>query len=290
LLIGLAFFLLAEVSFGESINIGTVGTVPTDEIKNYLPFANYLARQLQSEGYDRGKVVVARSIPEMVNFLREGKVDLYIDSPFPIVAASRLSGSKFLALREKHGLKEYRSIIFVRRDSGILRLQDLNGKVIAFKEPFSSSAYFVPKIIMVQQGLKLVLKKGAADPVAPGEVGYVFTNDNENTLAWVRGKKAAAGALDNQVYDNEARANLDTLQVLHQSFSFPRHIVSHRASLTHELVEKIKLALFQMHRSEEGKKALDDFQKTSRFDEVPSQALAPFLNAAKLIDAEFAIK
>lgn len=285
-----AALLLARPVMAKTVVIGSVGDVPMNEIKKFLPLVKYLAKQLQPEGYDQGKVVVARSISEMAAFLREGKADLYIDSPFPIAAVSRLSGSQFLLLRMKKGLSEYHSVIFTRKDSGINRLQDLNQKVIGFKEPFSSSGYFVPKMMLVHEGLKLVPKKDVTDPVAPREVGYVFTNDSENTMVWVLRKKVAAGATDNQAYELEARNSLDSLKILYQTFSFPRHIVSYRADLPAPLVARIKEVLLKMNLSDEGKKALEEFEKTTRFDEVPEQTMAPFLKAGKFIDSEFGIK
>lgn len=288
--LGLVVLFLPQMTLAKPINVASVGDVPTDEIKKFLPLASYLAGQLQSEGFDQGKVVVARSIPEMATLLREGKVDLYIDSPFPSAAVSRLSGSKFLLLRLKKGLSEYHSVIFVRKDSGIDRLQELNKKMIALKEPFSSSGYFVPKMVLMQEGLRLVPKKDASDSVGPREVGYIFSNDNENSMVWVLRKKVAAGALDNQSYEKEARGNLNDLKILYQTFSFPRHIVSYRADLSPALVARIKEILVKMHQSEGGKKALEDFEKTTRFDELPDQAMAPFLKAGKFIDAELGIK
>ena len=288
--LGLAVILFPQMTLAKTINVGSVGDLPTDEIKKFVPLASFLARQLQPEGFDQGKVVVARSISEMALLLKDGKVDLYIDSPFPSVAVSHLSGSKFLLLRLKKGLSEYHSVIFVREDSRINRLQDLNQKIIAFKEPFSSSAYFIPKMVLAQEGLKLVPKKDFTDSVGAREVGYIFSNDSENTMVWVLRKKVAAGALDNQSYENEARGNLNSLKILYKTFSFPRHIVSYRANLPPALVAKFKEILINMHQSEEGKKALEDFEKTTRFDELPDQAMAPFLKAGKFIDAEFGIK
>jgi len=282
--------LLPRMSSAKPIVIGSLGSVPTDEIKKFLPLATYLARHLRAEDFDRGKVVVASSIPEMATLMREGRVDVYVDSPFPSAAVSRLSGSKFLLLRLKKGLKEYHSFIFVRKDSGINRLQDLNGKIVAFNQPYSSSGYFIPKMVLTQEGLRLVPRKNVSDPVVSREVGYVFSNDNENTMVWVLKRKVAAGAVDHQSYEEEARGGLDSLKILYKTFAFPRHIVSYRANLPATLVARIKEILKDMHQSEEGKKALEDFEKTSRFDELHAQALAPFLKAGKFIDAEFGVK
>lgn len=284
--LSLVVLILPQLAWARPISVGSIGDVPTDEMKKFLPLAAYLANQLRSEGYDQGRVIVARSMPEMAKLLREEKVDLYIDSPFPAAAVSRLSGSRFFLLRLKKGLSEYHSVIFARGDSGITRLQDLKGKMVAFKEPYSSSAYFVPKLALVENGLKLAIKKDATDLVSPQEVGYIFSNDSENTMLWVLRKMVSAGALDNQSYEKEARGDIGSLKILYKSFTFPRHIVSHRASLPPPIVSKMKEVLTNMHRSDEGKRALEQFEQTTRFDELPAAAMGPFLKAGKFIEAE----
>jgi phosphonate transport system substrate-binding protein len=281
---------LPHLTWAKPLNIGSISTEPAAEIKSFLPFASYLAKQLQSEGFDQGKVVVAKSMPEMATFLKEGKVDLYIDSPFPTMAVSRLSGSRLLLRRWKKGIGEYHSLIFTRTDSGINRLEDLKGKMLAFEEPFSSSGYFFPKMALMQEGLKLVAKKEPSDPLAAGEVGYVFSLEDENTMLWVLRGKVVAGAMDNQKYPNEARANLNSLKILYKTFSFPRQIVSHRADLPGNLVAKIKETLIKMDQSEEGKKVMQQFERTSKFDEIPEQSMAPLLKAGKFIDAEIGLR
>lgn len=288
--LAVALLLLPRLALAKTITVGSVGDDAAEEIKKFLPLAKYLAKQLRSEEYDQGKVVVARTISEMATFLREGKADLYIDSPFPVVAVSRLSGSKFLLLRLKRGLSEYHSVIFVRKDSRIDQLQRLNGKMIAFKEPFSSSGYFVPKMVLVQQGFKLVPKRDAADPVGRREVGYVFSGDEENTVMWVLRGKVSAGVTDNQRYVEKVGSSQESLKIIYETFSFPRHVLSVRGDMPPAIVERIKDVLLKMHQSEEGKKALEDFEKTTRFDELPERAMAPFLKAGKLIDAELGIK
>lgn len=292
---GLFFFavaglLLPELTWARPINIGSVSTEPAAEIKKFLPLALYVAKEMQSEGINQGKVVVAKDIPQMATFLREGKVDLYIDSPFPSLAVSRLSGSKLLLRRWKKGVGEYHSVIFARKDSGINQLEDLKGKIVAFEEQFSSSGYFLPKMVLVQKGLKLASKRDASEPVAPGEVGYVFSHDDESTMAWVLRGKVTAGALDNQTYLKEARENVSSLKIVDKTFPIPRQIVSYRIDLPPKLVTRIKEILTQMDQSEEGKKALKDFEGTTKFDQLTDQAMAPLLKAQKFIDAEFGLK
>jgi len=280
------FSLLPVLTWAGPIHIGSISTKPASELKKFLPFATYLAQELGSQGVDQGKVVVAQSIPQMAAYMREGRVDLFIDSPFPALAVSRLSGSRLLLRRWKKGIPEYRTIIFVRHDSGIQRLADLKGKMIALEEPFSSSGYFIPKLVLFQAGLKPTPKTDSSEAVGPGEVGYVFSGDDESTMVWLLRGKVMAGATDDRTFLKEARGNMGSLRILHKSSPFPRHIVSHRADLSPQLVTRIREVLLKMDQSEEGKKALRGFELTTKFDEIPAEAMASLLKAGRLIDLE----
>lgn len=283
-----ALVLLAPaLTVAEPIKVGSLSSEPAAEVKKFLPLASYLGKRLQAHGISEGTVVVAASIPQMAALLKERKVDLYIDSPFPSVAVSRLSGSRFFLRRWKKGIAEYHTVIFARSDSGIQRLDDLNGKMIIFEEAFSTSGYFLPKLVLTQAGFKLVPKSAPSESVGPREVGYVFSQDDENTMVWVLRGQRLVGAMDNQNYTKEARAHLDKLQVIHRTYPLPRHVVSYRADLPAALVARLKDVLLTMDQSEDGKKALHEFERTTKFDELSEQALAPLLAAHKFIDAEF---
>ncbi|OGQ05676.1 MAG: hypothetical protein A2979_03720 [Deltaproteobacteria bacterium RIFCSPLOWO2_01_FULL_45_74] len=281
---------LSSTTLAGTLNIGSINTEPADEIKKFLPLATYLATQLQSEGVNEGKVVVVKDIHQMAAFLKEGKVDVYVDSSFPSLAVSYLSGSKLLLRRWKKGLAEYHSVLFVRQDSGIQNLKDIMGKTIGFEEAFSTSGYYLPKIILVKGGLKLVPKKSELEPVKPNEVGYIFTGDDENTMVWVLRKKIVAGAIDNQNYVNMAKEKLGELKIIQKTFSIPRQVVSTRADLPPNFATKIKEALVKADQSEEGKKFLRAFEMTTKFDEIPPNSLTPLTESKEFIKATFGIK
>jgi phosphonate transport system substrate-binding protein len=277
-------------AFPRPLQIGSTHNDPSGEIKNFYPFAEYLGKQLQSEGIDAGKVVVVPGVRQMADLMKRGKVDLYIDSPFPSVAVSRLSGSKFLLRRWKSEVAEYHALIFARKDSGINQLDDLKGKLIAFEQDFSSTGYFLPKLAFLQKKLRLEEKFQPAGPVSAQEIGYVFSGDDENTLLWVLRNKVSAGAIDNVGYRRKAGKGMESLKIIHETLPIPRHIVSYRADLPLPWVAKIKETLIQMDRSEIGRKVLKDFEKTKKFDELPSSSMAGLLNAGRYIDSEYGVR
>jgi phosphonate transport system substrate-binding protein len=286
----IAFLLLPQITRAETISVGDISNNPAEKIKSFLPFVNYLARQLQPERIDQGKVVIARSIPEMASYVKESKVDLFVESPFPAVAVSRLANSRFLLRRWKRGVAEYRALIFVKKDSGVNKLEDLKGRTIAFEEPLATSTYFLPKLVMVQRGLKLEQKKDHGDPVGRDEIGYIFVGDEPNAMFWVLRDKVTAGVMNNQNYLQEVRGYAESLKVIYETFPIPRQVISHRPDLNSNLVARIKEMLLKMDQSEEGRKVLQEFEKTTKFDELPDGAMAPLLKAGNFIDSEFRIK
>jgi phosphonate transport system substrate-binding protein len=80
------------------------------------------------------------------------------------------------------------------------------------------------------------------------------------------------------------------LKSIYETFSLPRQIVSYRADLPPKLVARIKEILLKMDQSEEGRKALQEFERTVKFDEIPDQAMAPLLKSMKFIEAELGLQ
>ena len=273
-----------------TLHIGSVSDEPAAEIKNFLPLANYLTAELKPAGVEQVKTVVTKTVTEMSDLLKAGKADIYIDSPFPTIAASRVAGSRILLRRWKNGEADYYSVIFARKDSDIEQLNNLLGKIVCFKDNYSSSGYLLPKILFADKGLKLTYKSDLADSVAAKEIGYVFSHDERNTVEWVLRGKVPAGAVDHQRYLKEAGDRVADLKIVAQSFPVPRHLVSYRADLAPLLVARIKEVLLRMDQSADGKKALAGFEKTRKFDEVPNESLAPLMKNRGLIEAELGLK
>jgi phosphonate transport system substrate-binding protein len=284
LLVGV-ILLLPRLAWAGAITVGFISSSPVEETRRFSPFASYLARQLQSEGIGKGKAVAASGIEAMSSLLRMSRADIYIDGFFPTMAVSRLSGSKLLLRRWKDGSSESKSVIFTRKDSGLVLVEHLGGKVIAFEEPFASAGYFFPKVELLKISFQVLANRAGAEPVKGEEVRYVFSRGDTNTIYMVANGQVAAGAVDDQKYRALAK-NLDGLKILHESGSFPRQIVSHRADFPVNLLAKIKNVLLHMDRTEEGRNVLREFGNTAKFDEIPAPVHDLIMGLKKYVDAE----
>lgn len=274
---------------GGTVSIGSISLTPQEETEAFQPLADYLAMRMAPLGVERGRVVIATTMADMAARMKRGEVDLFIDSPFPALFVSNLSGAKPTLRRWKKGRVEYHSVIFARKDSGIASLGDLRGRAVAFDEEFSTSGHLLPKATLLQQGLRLVSLADQRSAAPPDAVGYVFSNDDENTMFWVLERRVAAGALDNQNFEVLAGQRMGELVVLARSITVPRHVVLLRGDLSPRWVSAIKETLVTMHLSDEGRTVLRKFERTTKFDRFPGgpeAALQPVRDLMRYVDAE----
>jgi ABC-type phosphate/phosphonate transport system substrate-binding protein len=131
----------------KALTLGVVLQGQHDAVKEHFsPFVNYVARKLTPTAETKGMVVVAPTPGQMMKLLEEKRVDFYMESPYPTYVINRLGAARLLLRRWKGSIAEYRSLLFTDKESGIARLEDLRGKIIAFEDPGSTSGYFLPKL------------------------------------------------------------------------------------------------------------------------------------------------
>jgi phosphonate transport system substrate-binding protein len=255
---------------GQVIVLGDISDDPGEVIEGTQPLADYMAAQLGDFGITTGQVRVTENADAMAQLLDDGEVDLYFDSVFPATMISDASGAQPFLRRWRFGVEEYYTVIFASVESGITSVEDLPGHMIALDNPFSTSGYLLPAVSLIERDLRLVGKQSYDDPVADGEVGFVFSYDDENTLQWVLSGLVAAGATDDYNYYEAFPPEVtEKLVVLAKTESVPRQVVVARPGMDAELLEAIKQILITAHESEEGRVALESFSQTSRFDEFP---------------------
>ncbi len=228
-------------------------------------FAAYVGKKLNLEG----KVVTASSPSQLARAMDEQKVDFYMDSPYPTYLINRQGAAMLLLRRWKNGKAEYHSIIFAKKDGPVKKLDDLKGKLIAFEDPGSTSAYFLPKVYLLKKGLTVTEKAAPESRVAPKEIGYVFTYSTAKTIDMVLTGKAAGAAFSDDDYgktDEQAKAQILKLA---ETEPFPRSLVSVRKDLDPALAKRLKEVLLAMAGDEEGRKVLAKTDATDKFDALP---------------------
>jgi len=271
------------------IRIGSISATIKEEIADFQPFADYLANHLHKHDIGHSKIIVLQTFEEMEEAIRKHQIDLYVDSPLPILIFKKQLGLQPFVRRWKKGRKSYHTVFFVHKDSPIQTLHDLKGHLVAFDEPHSTSGYLLPKATLVQAGLTLQKFKAFEDQPPTDSVRYIFSNDDENTLFWVLKKRVFAGVMDDDNFNTMTKALHTSFRIIHRSIDVPRHVIAHHPDLSTDLVSTIQDLLTQAHKTPDGRDMLLSFQRTAKFDDFEGdadKALADLTALLTLIESD----
>lgn len=249
--------------------IGKVSDNPSKHYGYLKPMANYLASNLTEFGYTEGKVLMARSNRQMVRYLKRHKVDLVTETIFASVIFRDRAKAELLLNKWKKGQRDYESIIFARKDSGINALADFKGKVIAFEDPGSTSAFFVPAAMLLKAGLSLEKLNSPREKPGADKVGYVFSKEEINTSTWVHKKLVDIGALNDHDWNKSDHLPGEWRQdfkIIATSRRLPRQVEAVRPGMEQALKDKIKFLLLNIHLAPNADELLHSYQRASRFE------------------------
>lgn len=157
---GLVSVLLLLLALGASH--GTVGAADAPLVLALTPSRDPTALQEAGDAFAKTltrlsgvpiRAQVASDYAGVVEALRSRRVDLAFVHPVGYVLANREAGCLILVRDIWQGKTAYTARFYVRKGSGIERLEDLRGKTIAFVDPASSSGYIYPMVMLIQRGL-----------------------------------------------------------------------------------------------------------------------------------------
>ena len=211
---------------------------PDQLLDDVKPVLEYLKPKVGAEirhftATDYGAVVEA---------LRNKSADVGFMGPLQYVLAHAQSGAEAILGEIYSGKSTYVSRIFVRKDSGITKPEDLRGKTIAFVDPVSSSGYLYPLEIFRSRGL---IQK-AEDAETFFRRIYMPGGDEPAIGAVVHGFADAAG-VGQYAFNLLRPEDRDRVTWIAESEPIPSHCVGVRKDLNKETVEKIRAALLALN-------------------------------------------
>jgi phosphonate transport system substrate-binding protein len=251
--------------------LGRISDDPRRHYEQLQPLLDYVVPRMRSVGIREGRVLMARDPQQMMSYLRRGKVDWVTETPGTALLLADRAGARPLLLTERSGSRQYRTVIFVRRDSGITELSQLLGKTIAFQSPSSTSAYLVPAMALREQGLPMNLMVSPLEGREPGTVGYVFANTDANLAAWVHKRLVDAGGFSDQDWESLQRVSeafRRDLQIIHTTAPVPRAVELVSGSLEPEVAERLRQVLLGASTDPQARDALRQFFRTTGFYEI----------------------
>jgi phosphonate transport system substrate-binding protein len=265
----------AEELDASVLVLGRISDDPRAHYEQLRPLLDYVVAHMHDVGITRGRILMARDAQQMASYLRRGRVDWLTETSGTAMDLAGRCHARVLLLTERDGVRDYRSLIFVRKDSPVRDLQDLRGRTIALQNAQSTSSYLLPLMALLQSRLHPELLLSPRDTASPDSVGYVFARTGPSVAAYVHKGLADAGALNDVEFtrnDVVPEAFAHDLRVIHRSEAFPRAVELVRGDLDERVRRRLQEVLLQAAGDPAARPALRQFFHTSGFYRVDPQS------------------
>jgi len=227
---------------------------PTELLRIYTPFVQYLARELGLKVQFTPVVDYAAT----VQGLAAKKLDLVWYGGFTSVQAVRRTQGQAtrLALRQEDA--EFKSVFIARPGLGIKSLSDLKGKTFAFGSVGSTSGHLMPRSFLL---------KAKVNPERDlRQVAYSGAHDA--TVLWVESGKVEAGAVNFLVWDKlvaTKKVDLSKVDVFYTTPPYVDYVWTARGDLDRGLQERITAAFLRLDYSNPEHRQLLDLHRTKKY-------------------------
>lgn len=248
--------------------LGRISDDPKAHYEQLKPLLDYVVPRMAGVGIREGRILMARDGQQMTSYMRRGRVDWVTETAATGMMLQHRAGALPLLLTERDGVAQYRTVFFVRRDSGIASLTDLRGRSVAFQNTLSTSAYFVPAIELLKKGMRLEILLSPMDRPGDDSVGYVFARSELNIAAWVHKRLVDAGTMSNLDWDNPQRVPVSyrkDLQIIDESPEYPRALEMVRGDMDPAVQARLREVLIAAASDPDAREALLLFFRTTRF-------------------------
>lgn len=248
--------------------LGRVSDNPKAHYDQLKPLLDYVVPRMASVGIRSGRVLMARDLQQMASYMRRGQVDWVTETAGNAALLERRAGAHALLVAERDGATRYHSVFFVRRDSPIHSLDDLRGHSVAFQNPYSTSAYYLPASMLLDAGLRIEPLLTPMDKPSPDAVGYLFARTELNIITWVHKRLVDAGVVSNLDWVNPQRMPpvfVRDFRILAKSRDVPRAIILTRGGMDPRVQARLREVLEEAAQDPDAGEAMRRFIGTSRF-------------------------
>lgn len=216
---------------------------PSRIFAKWQPFADYMSQQLGQPV----EIVVPRGFGKMKKTIAEGGVDFfYVNSHVFYRLKQEGKAIAVAQMQNIDGKTTSRSEIFVKRGSGIDKIDDLKGKNIAYISPMGAGGYLAPRAYLYKSGLKSGIDNRE-----------IFTKNLSNSIHGVLlGDYDAATMCGVNYKLMSKKIETGELKVIAVSDDYPENLIGARSDLSPELIEQFRVQLLTMTEVAEGRTLL----------------------------------
>jgi phosphonate transport system substrate-binding protein len=244
---------------------------PTELMRIYTPFAEYLQREIGIPVQFTPVVDYAATVEGMA----ANKLDLvWFGGLTHVQARIRTNNTAYaIAMREED--LQFKSVFITNPQANVKSLQELQGKTFAFGSAGSTSGHTMPRYFLLKAGI--VPEQDFSK--------FSFSGAHDATALWVQSGRVDAGALNISVWEKLIDTKkVDTKQVF-VFWTTPPYVDYNwtvRGDLDTGFVEKIKQAFLKLDRSNPEHAKLLDLHRATRYIAVESEDIfRPIEEAAR---------
>lgn len=233
----MAVLMLCNISFAGS-KIYTFGVVPQQSASTMAKAWIPLLSHIEKESGISLRFKTDSSIPAFEEKLAKGEYDLAYMNPFHYVVYHKQSQYEAIAKAKDKLIK---GIIVVPKNSTIEKLDDLHGKTMAFPAPAAFAASILPRAFL--QGKHI-------------DITPEYVNSHDSVYANVALGRYPAGGGVLRTFENTPEKYRSELKVLWTTSGYTPHAFAGLSTINTMDLEKIRQAMIDIDKSEEGKKLL----------------------------------
>lgn len=259
---------LPEIRQKQLISVGIIAT-DKKTIEKYQIFIDYLNKKSDNTWYlvplkDYGTFVNQLELKE----IKTGFIGSYI--------AYRLINEGIgtpVVREEKNGVSTYAGYIFTRTDSGLNKIEDLEGKKFAYVDSYTSAGYIFPYYLLKSKGY---------DPENFFNVTS-FLGSHDKAILSVASGEYDGGAAKDSSWNKLMAANPDMekeMQIIEKEGPFPDQTFMVNDEFEKSEIIKLKNLLLKMPDSEEGR----DYLSKMNIDRFIATEESDFSKIKKLND------
>lgn len=250
-----------EPELGTEDNPIVMSFVPSGDTEEIIASGDALAERLAEE---TGLTIVANvgtDFAAVREAMGAGQAHIGWLNTFNYVLANEKFGVDVGLVTERFGATFYNGQINVNADSGIQSLSDLEGKVMCWVDPNSTSGYIIPRIMLAASGVDP--DSAFAQTVEAGShnnvITQVYNGDCDAGATFVD----ARGSVEDDLPDVK-----DKVLVLATTTDIPNDSVAFIEDFPEEMREEIVNGLLAIAASEEGQEILNNLYSIAGLQEA----------------------
>jgi phosphonate transport system substrate-binding protein len=227
---------------------------PTELMRIYTPFAEYLQREIGIPVQFTPVVDYAATVEGMA----ANKLDLvWFGGLTHVQARIRTNHTAYaIAMREED--LEFKSVFITNPQANVKSLQELKGKTFAFGSAGSTSGHTMPRYFLLKAGI--VPEQDFSK--------FSFSGAHDATAAWVESGRVDAGALNFLVWDKlveTKKVDINNVSIFWTTPVYVDYVWTVRAGIDKSTVEKITKAFLKLDYTKPEDKKLLDLHRTKGY-------------------------